>query len=87
MHTKLGKKSGWTEIRTRQRRITAVARGFSNCVQIGSNGSENDAKRTFDNYSTYACVLPILKVLPNLINLFCQMGILRQDQLLGHILA
>ena len=64
VHTKLGKKCGWPEIRKACRRVTAVSRGFCNCVQIGMNGSDNDAKRTFDNYNTYACVIPVLKVLP-----------------------
>ena len=64
VHTKLGKKVGWKEIRISQRHVTAVSRGFNNAFQVGTNGIKGATKRVWDNYISYACILPVLKVLP-----------------------
>ena len=55
---------GWKDIRILQRWVTAVARSISNIFHVGSNGTERSAKRVFHNYSSYACILSVLKVLP-----------------------
>ena len=64
VHLKGTKEVWWPEIRAAQKLTDSVARMFSNIVFIGGNLSENSAKRTFENYSTSACIIPILKLAP-----------------------
>ena len=63
-HIRGAKKVWWPEIRPAQKLTNAVARNFSNVIFVGGNLTENSVKRTFEKYSTTACILPTLKLAP-----------------------